>query len=287
MSDDRLLAAAARILRPLVRILLRNGVPADALTEVARKVFVSVASEEFRLEGKRQTLSRISVLTGLNRKEVSRLAKALEQDAPATEARRNRAAAVLSAWLRDPDFCDRKGDPLDLPLTGTTSFTELVKRHSGDMKPGAVADELIAAQALEQVDGKLRMTARGYVPSNDPDELLGILGTDAAELIETIDHNIREIPDRRIYQSKVKYDNVPAEHVAEFLNYSGRRTQQLLEELDRWLAARDRGRRRAGRNQRRVALGLGAFQILGASPYGRPPEPGTDGTAPDKGKGKQ
>jgi hypothetical protein len=215
----------------------------------------------------------VSVLTGLNRKEVSKLAQEIATESPPTEGRRNRAAQVLSAWLRDPDFCDRKGDPLDLPFTGKVSFTELAKRHSGDMKPRALADELLAADALEDVDGKLRLTARGYIPGGDPDELLSILGTDAAELIQTIDHNIRETPERRIYQAKVKYDNVPAEHVEEFLSYSGRRVQALLEELDRWLADRDRGRRRAGRNQRRVALGLSAFHTMGESPYGRPPEP--------------
>ena len=161
VTEQRLLDAIARVLKPLVRILLRNGVPSDALTELVRKVYVDVASTEFRLAGKRQTQSRISVLTGLNRKEVARLTRTIADEAPQPESRRNRAAHVLSAWLRDPDFCDRKGDPLDLPLTGAVSFTELVKRHSGDMKPRAVADELIAADALERADGKLRMTARG------------------------------------------------------------------------------------------------------------------------------
>ena len=81
-----LLNAAARVLKPVVRILLRNGVPSDELTELVRKVYVDVATQEFKLEGRRQTLSRISVLTGLNRKEVSRLTKVLEADEPVPEA---------------------------------------------------------------------------------------------------------------------------------------------------------------------------------------------------------
>jgi hypothetical protein len=249
-----------------VRIALRNGVPSDAVTELGRKVYVDVAADEFRLGGRRQTLSRISVITGLNRKEVSRLMKLIEASEDNMEVQRNRAAHVLSAWLRDPDFHDRKGDPLDLPFTGELSFAELVKRHSGDMKPRAIADELLAADALETIDGKLRMTARGYVPGHDPEELLRILGIDPAELIGTIDHNLTASEGERLYQRKVKYDNVPAEHRDEFLRLSARKAQLLLEELDRWLAARDRGRRRSKKKQP-VSIGLGTYHILEPSPY--------------------
>lgn len=265
-ASERLLQAIARILRPLVRIALRNGVPSDAVTELVRKVYVDVAASEFGLEGRRRTLSRISVITGLNRKEVSRLMKLIETSDDHMEVRRNRAAHVLSAWLRDEDFHDRKGDPLDLPFTGDVSFSELVKRHSGDMKPRAIADELLAADALQTVDGKLRMTARGYVPGHDPEELLRILGIDPAELIGTIDHNLTAADREHLYQRKVKYDNIPAEYRDEFLRLSARKAQTLLEELDRWLAARDRGRRRS-KNKKPVSIGLGTYHILERSPY--------------------
>jgi hypothetical protein len=272
-----LLSATARILRPLVRILLRNGVASDAVTEFVRRVYVDVAFDEFALEGKRPTQSRVSVLTGLNRKEVARLRAERESVLPAREGRRNRAAGVIAAWLRDPDFQDEGGQPRPLPFSGPGSFSELCQRHSGDMKPRSIADELVSAGALVNEDGKLRMTARGYVPGEDPVELLGILGTDTSELIETIDHNLCARPDQRRYQSKVKYDNVPAEHVADFLHYSSSRAQMLLEDLDRWLAERDRGERPAG-DERRVSLGLGTFQILGESPHD--PAPEVEGAGP-------
>ena len=73
--EEHLFRAARRILHPLVRILLRNGITAPVFQELARKVFVDVARDEFPPEGKSQTLANISVITGLNRKEVARLAK--------------------------------------------------------------------------------------------------------------------------------------------------------------------------------------------------------------------
>lgn len=260
-TQDALLSATARILRPLVRVLLRNGVACNAVTEVIRRTFVGVAHEEFGLEGEAPTQARISVLTGLHRKEVSRLLKEHGADLPAPEERRNRAANVLGAWLRDPEFHDENGQPRPLELTGDGSFADLCRRHSGDMKPGSIADELLAAGALEKEEGKLRMTSRGYVPGKDPVEILRILGTDTAELIETIDHNLRSTPQRRRYQSKVMYDNLPADCAGEFLRYSGARAQALLEDLDRWLSERDRGEQPTT-GEHRVELGLGAFQIV-------------------------
>ncbi len=278
MNDQPLLAATARILRPLVRILLRNGVASDAVTELVRRVYVDVAFEEFTLEGKRQTQSRVSVLTGLNRKEVARLRAQRDAVLPAAEDRRNRAASVLGAWLRDPDFRGANGEPRALPFSGPGGFADLCQRHSGDMKPRAIADELVSAGALVEEDGRLRMTARGYVPGEDPVELLRILGTDTSELIDTIDHNLCSPPTRRRYQSKVKYDDVPEEHVADFLRHSGLRAQALLEELDAWLSERDRGERPSS-GGRRVSLGLGIFQILGDRP--NPDAPEQDGVPND------
>jgi hypothetical protein len=258
--ENKLLDAARRILYPLVRILLRNGVPSDALTELVRKTYVDVAENEFTMDGKRQTTARISVITGLNRKEVARLrgAAPLSDD---DQRRWNRAATVLGAWLRDDAFHDRKGDPLDLPFEGPDlSFAQLCKKHSGDMQPRAIADELLRVGAIEQVDGRLRMTTRGYVPAGDPESVAEILGIDTAELIETIDHNMSADPDDKLLQLKVLSTNVPAEHVAEFNAYSRRLSRPILEELNRWLAARDLNRDWSGDDER-VVLGLGVYQI--------------------------
>jgi len=230
------------------------------VTELVRKTYVDVANEDFAIDGKRQTVSRISVITGLNRKEVSRLLKKEPLD-DSDQVWWNRAAHVLASWLRDETFLDRKGDPLDLPFAGKdASFSELVRRHSGDMRPRSVADELLRLGAIEEVDGRLRMTSRGYVPAGDPERIIEILGMDTAELMEVIDHNLQADQSDRLVQLKVLSDNVPAHFRAEYNAYSARLTRNLLEELARWLSARDKGRDWSGDDER-VVLGLGVYQI--------------------------
>jgi len=258
--EQKLMVAAGRILYPLIRIFLRNGISSDAMTELVRKTYVDVAEAEFQLSEKRQTTARISVITGLSRKEVARLRGAAELT-DADQRRWNRAAAVLGGWLRDEHFLDRKGDPLDLPFEGESpSFTELVRSHSGDMQPRAVADELLRVGAIETVRGRFRMTTHGYVPGDDPDSVAEILGMDTAELIETIDHNMQAGTDEKLLQLKVLSDNVPVEHLAEFNAYSRRLSRPVLEELNRWLAERDLRKDWSGEDER-VVLGLGIYQI--------------------------
>ncbi len=258
--ESHLLQAARRILRPLVRILLRNGITAVAFQELARKVFVDVAFEEFQIEGKPQTLARVSVITGLNRKEVARLHK---MDAVSESDRSwwNRAGTVLAAWLTDPDFQSKAGFPLDLPFSGASpNFTELVKKYSGDMYPHSVADELLRMGAIEELDGKLRMSNRGYAPDADPAAMVDILGMDTEELIDTIDHNLQSAPDDKLLQAKVLADNLPAEHLDAFNDYSKRVSMNAFDDIIRWLNEHDAGKDKSG-SDARYAAGIGIYQI--------------------------
>ena len=114
------------------------------------------------------------------------------------------------------------------------------------------------------------MTTRGYVPASDPESVAEILGTDTAELIETIDHNMTAGADDKLFQLKVLSDNVPERYVDEFNAYSRRLARPVLEELNRWLAARDLKQDWSG-DENRAVLGMGIFQIN--RPASPPPQP--------------
>lgn len=231
--------AVARLLRPLFRVLLRHGRSYRTFEEVARRTFVEVAMEDFGIPGKKPSVSRASILSGLTRKEVQRLLQTpAADDAPAGE-HRNRAARVLTAWVRDADFHDPKGNPRPLDVEGERGFAALVKRHSGDMPTRAVLDELLRVGAVErQADGRVALLARGYVPRHDAREMVGVLGADVADLIETIDHNLHQAGttgQAPRFQRKVMYRGVPQQALPAFRTLSAERAQALLEQLDRWL----------------------------------------------------
>lgn len=258
-----LAAAVLKLLRPLVRILLRNNVSHRTFAELAERAYVEVAYAEFGLPGKKQTTSRVAILTGLTRKEVQRLLALPQNTDYAATEEYNRATRVITGWVRDPDFGDGRGHPHPLRMDDSRrSFVELVKRYSGDIPVRAMLDELLRVGAVKQLkDGRICLLARGYIPQKGPVEKLKVLGTDVADLIETIDYNTYQAPSKPRYQRKVMYDNVPLAAAKEFQILAAAEGQELLEKLDRWLAHRDRDVSPTSKGSGRVRVGLGIYNF--------------------------
>jgi hypothetical protein len=261
-------AAVTKVLLALFRVLLRHSMSYTAFDELARRAYVEVAMKDFAIDGKKSTISRASILSGLTRKEVRRLL-ALPAREPLESGgdRYNRAARVLTGWVRDPDFLDATGEPRALPLEGPRGFTALVRRHSGDMPARAVLDELHRMGAVNwQDDQHVQLHTRAYVPAGSASGKLDILGQDVAALIATIDHNIQHGGGDPRFQRKVMYDAIPRSDLPAFRKLSASQAQSLLERLDRWLQVRDgvaatgKGDESVATLHRRVGLGIYYFE---------------------------
>jgi hypothetical protein len=256
-------AAITTLLRPLVRLLLRNGIPYGMFSDIAKRVYVDVATEEFGIPGRKQSKSHVSIITGLSRKEVLRVGRLPSPDDQGAVERYNRAARVIGGWVRDPRFNPESGQPMDLPFDGDAAcFRELVKSYSGDAPARAVLDELLRVGTVERTpDGKIRLLERSYIPRTGEIDKIGILGVDTADLIATIDHNIHQA-DAPFFQRKVCYDNLPSEALPKFRNLAADRAQGLLEYLDRWLSERDRDFHPevSGTGRMRAGVGIYYFQ---------------------------
>lgn len=255
-----LAAAILMLLRPLVRILQRNGVPYGVFADLAKRTYIEVANEQFALPGRKPSVSRVSILTGLTRKEVVRVLDLPAVDNAAAIARYNRAARVIAGWVRDLDFCAPDGAPAELPLQGDKgSFMQLVKRYSGDMPARAMLDELARVGAVESRGEIVALLTPAYVPEHGEAEKFGILGRDVADLINTIDHNIYGAANSRRFQRKMAYDNLPGEDVGKLRAISVERAQALLEELDKRFAAADRDVNNKPGGSGRVRAGVGIY----------------------------
>src|SRR5512134_532466 len=236
-----MLAAVTSMLRPLVRLLLGYGIPYKTFSDIAKSVYVDVATEEFGIPGRKPSNSRVSIITGLSRKEVLRVKRLPASTDLGAAERYNRAARVISGWIRDQRFNDKVGHPLELSFEGgTVSFHQLIKTYSGDAPARAVLDELLRVGAVQRTpEGRIRLLERSYIPKTGEIDKIGILGVDTSDLIATIDHNICS-PEAPFFQRKVCYDNLPAESLDELKQVSYERAQTLLESLDRWISERDR-----------------------------------------------
>ena len=262
ISPDKALSAAAiRILRALVRIMMRYGMPYEGFAELAKRVYVEVAEKDFAIPGRKQSVSRISTLTGIYRREVSRLIELPAIDDADITARHNRAARVIGGWLQDPDYRDANDEALVLDMNGEApSFTHLVRKYSGDIPARAIRDELMRVGAVElDEDDMIHLLSRAYVPRHGEADMLAVLGTDVSDFIQTIDHNLQHADSDSRLQLKVVYDNLPEEAVGEFQSLAGKRGRELLEEFNIWLATRDRDINPESEGTGRIRAGLGVY----------------------------
>lgn len=263
-KQQALSAAILKLLRPLIRILIRNGMPYAAFADLAKRTYVDLALKEFGVATRKSTNSRAAIITGLSRKEVLRVRRLDTPDDTEVINRYNRAARVISGWVRSPRFADANGQPCALPFEKDgKGFSDLVREFSGDVPARAILDELKATGAVEvKADGRIALLSRAYLPSGDEGAKLAILGTDVADLAYTIDANLDARHDEPLFQRKVAYDNVPMEAVTEFRRISGKAGQTLLERLDHWLADHDRDNNPtvSGTGRKRIGMGIYYFE---------------------------
>jgi hypothetical protein len=253
--------ALRQIFKALARIVLRFGLSYEQFDELAKQAFVEVAEQDFTLPGRKQTDSRIAVVTGLSRKEVKRL-RSLEADSDplTTPAQYNRAARVLNGWLQNKSYLDEGGAPLVLPVEGKSiSFTGLVREYGGDIPVRAVLDELVRIGAVaHQKDEHVRVLQQAYVSTNNMADKLTILGTDVTLLIETINHNLN-IPEKNTLQLKVSYNNLPSEALPMLHKIAAEDGQAFLQQLNRWFMLKDRDANPESTGTGRHYAGVGVY----------------------------
>jgi hypothetical protein len=233
-----LVKAVIRMLHPLVRILLTHEVAHSEFAEMAKRAYVDVAYKYFSIPKRKQTFSRVSVLTGLSRKEVVRLTNISKDEPPLTKGPLNRAVRVISGWLRDPDFLDKNSEPKTLSLRGdASSFEELVDRYSGDITSRAILDELIRVGAVEKLEGnKVKLRHHGYIPDESLTEKIDVLSTHVHDLLTTGVYNLSQEKEHRRFQRQVTYHDMPQSVIDEFQKYSHDKCLALLLDFNRWLA---------------------------------------------------
>jgi hypothetical protein len=240
MINISLQNAAARILRPLVRVLLRHGVSHSDFNDIAKRVFVEVAARDFQLPGRKQTNSRVAMLTGIQRKEAGHLMALTPIEEDELDLQYNRGVRVTAGWRRDSDFQDDAGNPTALTVDGEHSFVTLVRRYSGDLPARAVLDELLrVGSVLQDADGLITLLADGvHTPLKDAEAQINIMGNAGKDLLNTIDHNLSG-QNKRL-QLTVAYNNLPLNAARRFQHISHEESLLLLKRFDAWLVEHDR-----------------------------------------------
>jgi len=249
--------ALSMILKPVLRLLIKNEVSYAEFAEMVKQAYVDVSYEHFSIKGRKTTFSRVAVLTGLSRKEVVRLTKDEGKTKPLT-ATPNRAQRVINGWLSDAEFLDENSNARALPIHGDTgSFAALVARYSGDITLGAVIDELLRIGIVQRIDKThVELVSTGYVPKTDELEKIRVMALCTADLLNSAIHNSINTDEPARYQRQLTYENISTEDVEKFKQYSEEKANELLLHLNDYLAQFDPDSTTDSGSGHRVGLGI-------------------------------
>jgi hypothetical protein len=228
--------AATRALRPLVGLMIEHGLTYTWLSGVLKSVFVDVADKEFRLPDKRQTDSRLTLLTGVHRKEIRRFRESkrvIDEDPPTSIYL---GAQLVAIWTGDERFLDSDGNPVPLPRLDRETrpnFEELVTSVNTDIRPRAILDEWLRLGAVEVDENDcVKLKTEAFVPSNGFEEKVYYLGRNVHDHIAAARHNVQgEEPP--FLERSVYYDELSAESVLELEKLARRESMKVLRTLNR------------------------------------------------------
>lgn len=268
---DTVLSACRQLMEPIIGILLRNGVTHKDLALICKQLYVQVASEEFGIRGRHTNLSRVAMLTGIDRKEVARIKEAWQNNdqSEQNQQHQDRLTRLLSAWHQDPDFCTPEHHPLALTIDGEQqSFNALARRYGGDLPASALLKELKRVGVVEDVDGnididekKVIATKRYFVPAqSDPGALLRA-GSVLNDMGATLHHNLYKANQQKQqplrFERRASNAQMPVETATAFREFVEQEGQAFLEKIDAWLSEHEQIT--PDKNAPQLRLGVGTY----------------------------
>ncbi|MEL7296264.1 MAG: DUF6502 family protein [Pseudomonadota bacterium] len=256
------------LLRPIASMLLRTGLTWKEFSDLAKSVFVEVATEEFGINGRPTNVSRVSILTGISRKEVKRQRDLLESGDQSVTQKTTDATRVLSGWFQDAEFLDESGKPASLSLeseNGGVSFELLCKRYGGDIAPQTMLKELLTTETIKRnASGEFYPTRRYYQPGRHDDENLLWAVNMIRDLTTTMNNNVFKTDETLLrFGGKAENHTVRADCTELFRAFLDQRGQAFLEDIDDWLTRH--AEENDNENTECVRLGVGLFAIEDSS----------------------
>lgn len=268
--------AVSRLLRPLVWLLISRGITLPVLSRMLREVYLDVARNDILLDEQARTDSRVSILTGIHRKELRRQ-RTVETGAGAEPPMLSLGSRIVARWLSGPPWSTARGKPQPLPRTGPAgdaSFDALVAAVTSDVRARAVLDEWVST-GLVEVDSRDRVVlkAAAYLPKPGTDEQLHYFGRNLHDHIAAAAANVAAEGAPPFLERAVHYDRLtPAQ--AEQLQFIARsEAERALLAVNRAALAMLEGDGDASGSAtatERVNFGLFIYRAADRSPEGMP-----------------
>ncbi|WP_299679240.1 DUF6502 family protein [uncultured Roseobacter sp.] len=230
--------AVRRILRPLVRALIAQGVSAPALYRIVKQTYVEVAVDDL---GEDATDSRVNVVTGVHRRDVKEFRARDKNESTETQRKVSILLTVVGRWLSDPAFSEND-QPRVLPRFATDgpSFETLVQSVSRDIRPRTVLDELTRQGIAALEEDQVRLLSEGLVGSADTDQKLHFFAHNLADHMQAgVENLLSDTP--QYLERAVFYNHLEAASVSDLEATARQLSQDSLRQLNTLAAGKQAG----------------------------------------------
>lgn len=257
--DEALIEALNRILIPLARLCLAKGVTFATAEEIFKQAFVCEADALQPGASSHGAVSRISIATGLNRREVTRLTRS---EAVSRTTKPSLSSEVFARWTTDSTLRAQNGAPCTLKRQGPPpSFEALSQSITRDVHPRSVLDELVRLGMVrhDEENDDVSLLRSDFIPSSDSRQMLGFLGDNVGDHLGAAVANV--IGDgQHHFEQAVFADELSAESVEALLPRVTAHWQTLRDAMVPAVTALIEADRAAGRvADQRVRIGLYTF----------------------------
>ncbi len=269
ISKKYILTAFRGLMRPIIRIAVKNGLMYREFIQICKMLYVDVAASEYGIAGRQTNTSRVALLTGLDRKEVKRVRELLNSEEDMSIPGQHvpdRVSRVLSAWHHDVKFLKKDKTPRDLPIDGgEVSFAGLVRAYGSDVAAVTLLKELSRTGVVEEIKpGVVRAVKSFYIPSSADLGAMQRICRVIGDISDTLYHNLYIEDDSKTFRFERSATNlhVRSDCVDAFNQYVAQRGQVFLEEIDAWLSVHEVSDAETT-NVEVSRLGLGVYWIEG------------------------
>ena len=234
-TQAALVKAVNMLCRPLIRLLIEKGITFPQFRELMKELYVEVADEQFSLDDKKPSDSRIFVLTGIHRKDIKRIRQRNDQDNQKITSSASLSGEIIARWSSMPEYLDDKGKPRQLLKSGKgndVGFDQLVSSVNKDVRSRVILEEWLRLNVIRLKDDYVVLNKSAFVTNKEFKEMAYYLGHNVHDHMASCVNNILEENEPMLERS-VYYASLTISSVNKLKAIASKKGNDLLQHLNK------------------------------------------------------